>query len=179
MPRCSNCRRQVIANSMTGTNHRDLLAEMSEPAGPAPETPAGDIALADAGRNWAHRLAWLPATKESSHFAQRWASLAKTLDRILSEVDFQLGPDEQLPEDLQWMHDNVRLVRGTQSEVHGGVPSLRRVPHVRTPDQAVMPRVLAIAQDLLHTVSYRYSDHAFTTYITSFQTVTGLNMSEL
>ncbi len=153
---------------------------MADRQTPVPaETPAGEIALADAARNWAQRIAWLPATKQSSHFAERWTSLTRTLEPILSEVDFQLGPDEQLPEDLQWMHDNVRLVRGTQSEVQGGASSLRRVPHVRTPDQAVMPRVLAIAQDFLHTVSYRYSDRAFTTYITSFQTVTGLNMGEL
>ena len=165
---------------MTGINHRDLLVEIPERAGQVPaETAAGDVAVAEAARNWAHRIAWLPATKESSHFSERWASLTKTLEPILTEVDFQIEPGEQLPEDLQWMHDNVRLVRGTQSEVQGGVSSLRRVPHVRTPDQAVMPRVLAIAHDLLHTVSYRYSDHAFTTYVTSFQTVTGLNMGEL
>ena len=80
--------------------------------------------------------------------------------RAKSNRDTKIARIVRLPEDLQWMHDNVRLVRGTQSEVQGTVSSLRRVPHVRTPEQAVMPRVLAIAQDFLHTVSYRYSDHA-------------------
>ncbi len=77
------------------------------------------------------------------------------------------------------MHDNVRLVRATQSEVQGSLASLRRVPHVRTPDKMVMPRVLAIAQAYLQAVEYRYSDHAFTAYVKAFQTVTGLNMGEL
>ena len=42
-----------------------------------------------------------------------------------------------------------------------------------------MPRVLAIAQDLLQAVEYRYSDQAFSAYVAAFQTVTGLNMDEL
>ena len=42
-----------------------------------------------------------------------------------------------------------------------------------------MPRVMAVAQDLLDAVEYRYSDHAFATYMEAFQTVTPLNMREL
>ena len=47
------------------------------------------------------------------------------------------------------------------------------------PSDVIMPRVLAIAEDLLTATEYRYSDHAFTTYMEAFQTVTGLNMGEL
>ncbi len=47
------------------------------------------------------------------------------------------------------------------------------------PDQIVMPRVLAIAQGLLKSVEYRYSDHAFSAYMEAFQTVAALNMGEL
>ena len=101
------------------------------------------------------------------------------MEPLLTEVDFQLGPDERLPEDLQWMHDNVRLVRVSQNAAKEGAPSLRRVPHVRTPEKAVTPRVLAIAEDLLRALDYRYSDHAFRIYVEAFQTVTGLNMNEL
>ena len=165
---------------MTGANHRDVLVEMAERAEPAPAgSPQRDTVLVTEARSSAQAIVWLPATKESNHFAERWSALNRQLEPLLSEVDFPLGPDEQLPEDLQWMHDNVRLVRATQSEVQGSLTSLRRVPHVRAADNAVMPRVLAIAQAYLQVVEYRYSDHSFTSYVEAFQTVTGLNMGEL
>jgi cyclic beta-1,2-glucan synthetase len=165
---------------MTGANHRDVLVEMAERLEPIPAgSPQRESALTEGARQWAHAIVWLPTTKESGHFAERWAALNRSLEPLLSEVDFQLGPDEQLPEDLQWMHDNVRLVRATQTEVQQSVSSLRRVPHVRTPDKVLMPRVLAIAQDFLRAVEYRYSDAAFAAYLKAFQTVTGLNMAEL
>ena len=165
---------------MTGANHRDVLVEMAERLEPIPAgSPQRESALTEGARQWAHAIVWLPTTKESGHFAERWAALNRSLEPLLSEVDFQLGPDEQLLEDLQWMHDNVRLVRATQTEVQQSVSSLRRVPHVRTPDKVLMPRVLAIAQDFLRAVEYRYSDAAFAAYLKAFQTVTGLNMAEL
>jgi cyclic beta-1,2-glucan synthetase len=161
-------------------NHRDVLVDMAERLEPIPVgAPLRDSGVTEAARNWAHAITWLPCTKESNHFAERWAALNRRLEPLLGEVDFALAPDEQLPEDLQWMHDNVRLVRATQSEVQQSLASLRRVPHVRTPDKSVMPRVLAISQDFLQVVEYRYSDRAFSAYMASFQTVTGLNMDEL
>lgn len=165
---------------MTTANHRDVLVDMAERLEPIPVgAPQRESAVGEAARRWAHAIAWLPATKESNHFAERWTALSRRLEPLLSEVDFTLAPDEQLPEDLQWMHDNVRLVRATQSEVQQSVASLRRVPHVRTPEKTVMPRVIAMAQDLLAVVEYRYSDQAFSAYVAAFQTVTGLNMDEL
>ncbi len=165
---------------MTNANHRDVLVDMAERLEPVSVgAPLRDSAVTEAARSWARAVTWLPATRESDHFAQRWVALNRRLEPLLGEVDFALAPDELLPEDLQWMHDNVRLVRATQSEVEQLLPSMRRVPHVRTPDNTVMPRVLAIAQDLLRAVEYRYSDQAFSAYVASFQTVTGLNMDEL
>ena len=89
-------------------------------------------------------------------------------------------PMSSLPEDLQWMHDNVRLVRADAERCEtGSLASLRRVPHVRTPDKTSCRACVAIAQDFLRAVEYRYSDRAFTAYVEAFQTVTGLNMNEL
>ena len=164
---------------MAVANHRDVV-EMADRLEPfLVEAAPRDEAMTEDARRSAHSLAWLPGTKASDHVAERVASLNKRLEPLLAEVDFPLLPGEQLPEDLQWMHDNVRLVRATQSEVQQGSGSLRRVPHVRTADQIVMPRVVAIAQDFLKCVHYHYADHSFSTYIQAFQSVTGLNMGEL
>jgi hypothetical protein len=165
---------------MTATNHRDVLVDTTDRTEPdTVETPRHDRALAQSAQAWAQTLVWVPATKESAHFAQRVSALNRRLNPLLAELDVPDNPGEKLPEDMQWLHDNVRLVRVAQSAVRESAPALRRVPHVRTPANVVLPRALAIAEDLLAATDYRYSDHAFTTYLEAFQTVTGLNMSEL
>ena len=78
-------------------NHRDVLVEMAERLEPLPAgTPQRDTALANDARSWAQAIAWLPGTKESTHFAERWTALNQQLEPLLNEVDFPLGPDEQL-----------------------------------------------------------------------------------
>ncbi len=165
---------------MAVANHRDVLVEMADrPKSVLEDARRRDAAIAQEARHWANSLVWLPAIRQSAHFSERAAGLNRRLDRLLAELDFALGPEEKLPEDLQWMYDNVRLVRVTQTEVRQATASLRRVPHARTPDKVVMPRVLAMAQDFLRAAEYRYSDHAFSAYVEAFQTLVGLNMDEL
>jgi hypothetical protein len=165
---------------MAIANHRDVLVEMADRPNPvAAEAQEPAEGVAQSARHWAHALAWLPGIKESAHYAQRLAALNRRLEPLLAQLDFTLAPDEKLPEDLQWMYDNVRLARGTQSEAQKAAGSLRRVPHVRTPDARVMPRVLAIAEDLLRAVEYCYADHVFSAYVAAFQRLTPLNMEEL
>src|SRR5580704_5147652 len=168
------------ASAMTGVNHRDVLVDTSDRTEPdTVETPRHDQQLARSAQTWAQKLVWVPGTKASDHFAERLTALNRRLNPLLAELDVPVDPAEKLPEDSQWLHDNVRLVRVAQSAVRESAPALRRVPHVRTSANVVQPRVLAIAEDLLEATGYRYSDHAFTTYLEAFQTVTGLNMAEL
>ncbi len=162
------------------TNRRDVLVEMADRVEPSPPDPRRtDATLADAARKWAQTLVWVPATKQSEHFSERVAKVKARLEPLLAEVDSIPDADPRLPEDLQWMHDNVRLVRTSQTEVQQSVGFLRRVPHVRTPNTDVMPRVLAMAEDFLRAVGYRYADHAFSAYLEAFQTIAPLNMNEL
>ena len=130
-------------------------------------------------QDWAHKLVWLPAIKESAYFCRAARGAEPAARAVAQRLRCSARSRRQPSRRLLWLHENGRLVRVTQNAVRESASSLRRVPHVRTPKQIVMPRVLAIAQDLLAGVDYRYSDHAFSTYMDSFQTVTGLNMSEL
>ncbi|MGB8887869.1 MAG: glucoamylase family protein [Candidatus Korobacteraceae bacterium] len=165
---------------MISTNHRDVLVDAADRTEPdTVDAPMNDRDLTQQAQAWAQQLVWLPATKESAQFADRLSALNRRLDPLLTGLDVPADPDEKLPEDMQWLRDNVRLVRVTQSAVRASAPALRRIPHVRTPANLVLPRVLAIAEGLLDAVKYRYSDHAFTTYMEAFQSVTGLNMGEL
>ncbi|HLI63437.1 MAG TPA: hypothetical protein VKV05_08550, partial [Terriglobales bacterium] len=165
---------------MAIANHRDVLVELADRPGPvAAGAPQRAEGVAQGARHWAHALVWLPGVKESSHYAERLTALNRRLEPLLAELDFTLAPDEKLPEDLQWMYDNVRLVRVTQSEARKAAGSLRRTPHVRTPEDGTMPRVLAIARNLLRVVEYRYSDQDLATYVEAFQKLAPLNMEEL
>ncbi len=161
------------------TSHRDVLVEMADRLEPMPVAPRPGPSLADTAQRWAHTLVWLPATRQSDSFARRFAALRRRLDPMLDALEVPVSEDERFPEDLQWMHDNVRLVRASEAEVQQSAGSLRRVPHVRTPEKDVVPRVLAIAEDYLHSVDYRYSDQSFAGYVEAFQTVAPLNMQEL
>ena len=159
---------------------RELLADAPQHFSPAiPETPERDSELAIRAQGWARTLAWLPGVKESNYFAKRVEALDRRLEPVLATAEIDVPRDVVLPEDQQWLHDNGRLVRLAQREVRQAIPSLHRVPHVRTTDRATMPRVLAIAQDLLKSVDYSYSDHAFSLYVEEFQKVLALNMDEL
>ncbi len=165
---------------MMENSHRDLLAEMPNRPGPT-EAAAGEHgpALAARGEVWARELAWLPGVKVSTHFAERFAALSRRLDSLMAEAEIDPAPGTTLPEDRQWLHDNTRLVRLAQKELGEGARDLRNTPHVRTPDQLTLPRVLAIASDFLHAVDFRYSDQAFTNYVAGFQKAMALNMAEL
>ncbi len=160
------------------TNHRDVLVEMAGRVEPAPVGAGPDQDLSDAARRWANTLVWLPGTRESDRFAQRLTALKRVLDPLLEKAE-ALESDPPLPEDQLWMHENGRLVRAVVAEVQQASGALRRVPHVRIPDNDVVPRVLAIAEDYLHTVDYRYSDQTFSAYVNAFQTIAPLNMYEL
>ena len=100
--------------------------------------------------------------KESDHFANSVEGGFAVLDTVLASAEDAAAGAPTLSEDLQWLHDNARLPRATQSELQQRDSSpLRNAPHVRDTDRATMPRVLAIAEDYLRVAKYQYSDHAF------------------
>src|ERR1035437_9515035 len=165
---------------MANNNYRRVAAEMTDRvAATVVEAPPHDAELAERAQEWTHTLVWLPAVGKSPHFKERLKALSAKLDAVLAAVEVRTSSQTSLPEDVQWLDDNSRLVRSVQRELHEATNPLRRVPHVRTPSEIIMPRVIAVAQDLLKSVEYRYSDRAFATYMEAFQRVTPLEMREL
>jgi hypothetical protein len=159
------------------TSHRDVLVQMpplltAEAAEPACETAA------EAGRRWARAVAWLPATRRSEAAPVRLRALKLRLDRLLARIE-SLNDTPELSDDLRWAYENLRLVRATSSEVQPASASLVAVPHVRTPEKQIEPRVLAIAEDFWRTVEGRYSDDALSAYLQAFQEAMPLDMREL
>ncbi len=165
---------------MATNNYRGMLTELTNRVVPrAVEAPSHQAELAEHARQWAHQLVWIPAVGESLYFEERVKAVSLKLDAVLSTAEVQTSSQRSVPNDVQWLDDNSRLTRSAQRELQEAANSLRRVPHVRTPDKTIMPRVIAVAQGLLKSVEFRYSDSSFATYMEAFQMVAPLNMREV
>ncbi len=164
---------------MIETNHRDVVQESPNPERVAPTTAELDREIAARGRELPRTLTWLPALKESEHFAKRFAAVSKVLDTVLASAENTPADRLANSEDLQWLHDNARLPRATQAGFQRDPSTLRRAPHVRDAQAAPLPRVLAIAQDYLRAAKCQYSDHSLSLYVDAFQETVPLNMREL
>src|SRR6266481_1636889 len=87
-----------------------------------PDLEALSLAAADLGR----RLVWLPGTRSSRFFSERYGDLRSTKE---------------------------------------GFKRVRKLPHVRTPDGAVAPRVVALAAGFLATSGYDFSESSLVAYV--------------
>ncbi len=165
---------------MATNNYRGMLTELTNRVVPrAVEAPSHQTELAQHAQQWAHQLVWIPAVGESLYFEERVKTVSLKLDTVLTTAELQTSSQTSVPNDVQWLDDNSRLARSAQRELLEAGNSLRRVPHVRTPDKTIMPRVIAVAQGLLKSVEFRYSDSSFATYMEAFQMVAPLNMREV
>ena len=94
-----------------------------------------DSELAQHAQSWAQRLIWLPGAERVGRISpERFDALNRRLDTVLASAETRRRAERLRPlsEDLQWLHDNVRLLRATQTEFQRDrQPRLRRVPHVR------------------------------------------------
>jgi cyclic beta-1,2-glucan synthetase len=164
---------------MANNTYRGVLTEINDRADAVlAEAPQG-ADLAEHAQKWARKLIWLPTVLESAYFQEHLKGLSRKLDEVLTAVDVRISAETSPSKDLGWLDDNSRLVRSVQRELQEATNPLQRVPHVRTPGHIVVPRVIAVAQDLLRSIEYRYSDLAFTTYMEAFKAATALQMREL
>ena len=60
-----------------------------------------------------------------------------------------------------------------------GFKLVRKLPHVRTPDGATAPRVVALAAGFLASTGYEFSERSLNGYVQSFQQSTPLRLHEL
>ncbi len=164
---------------MIDTNHRDVVQELPNPEPTTATTEESDREIAARGRELSRQLTWMPALKESDHFAKRFAAVSQVLDTVLATAERTPADDLAASEDLQWLHDNARLPRATQATFQRDPSTLRRAPHARDGQGASMPRVLAMAKDYLRVAKYQYSDHSLSLYVHAFQEAVPLNMQEL
>ena len=117
-----------------------------------PDLEALSAAAADLGR----RLVWLPETRTVRFFSDRNRALRQALSPVLSAFRGPL-PKQPVGDDFRWLYDNLRLLHSDLGGLKEGFKLVRKLPHVRTPDGAVTPRVLALAAGFLAATGYEFS----------------------
>src|SRR5580704_356598 len=126
----------------------------------------------------ARNLAWLPNTPSSRVLTERWRTLSRSLELVLASLQAPLR-DQKVSDDFRWLHDHVNLLYSELRSTGDLLKTLRKLPHVRLPSGAVVPRVAALAEGMLAATEYRFSQEAFTCYVRSFQESSVLKIKEL
>ena len=147
----------------------ERLPEPSKEAGPNLE--ALGAAAADLGR----RMVWLPGTHSSRFFTERYRALRSAIRPVLRTFQGSL-PQTAVGDDFRWLNDNLRLVHADLRGTKDGFKLVRKLPHVRTPDAAITPRVVALAAGYLATTSYEFSVNSLVAYVQAFQQSTVLRL---
>ena len=150
----------------------ERLPEPAKEIGPNPEALAA--AAADLGR----RLVWLPGAHSSRFFAERYRALGRAIRPVLRILQ-RSAPKTVVGDDFHWLNDNVRMVHADLRGTKEGFKLVRKLPHVRTPDGAITPRVIALASGYLAATGYEFGENSLNTYVQAFQQSTVLRLVEL
>ena len=168
---------------MTPQNpHLELLNEEADRLPEhAPETARELDLLHAAGLEFAKASPWMPNTRRSSTFSDRWKNLKKSFNWLLPKIHTPLPPatETSVPDDIRWLHENSRLIEIEFFGLSEPFKEFAQVPHVRDGRGTVVPRVGAIAQNFLINNNYEFSEQALTAFIEGFQDNTPLEKKEL
>jgi len=164
---------------MPPDTHIEMLnAEAERQPEPSKETGPNLEALSLAAADLGRRLVWLPGTHSSRFFSERYRALSRAIRPVLRHFHGP-PPKNDVGDDFRWLNDNLRLLHGDLRSTKEGFKRVRKLPHVRTPDGAVAPRVVALAAGFLATCGYDFSESALVAYVQAFQQSTVLRMIEL
>lgn len=135
-----------------------------------------DKVLEEKAEELAGRLQWLPNSPSSHTFAERSAAVAHVFTPTFDAL--QSPPSASMPDDLRWLHDNERLLR-TELQNVSSLKVVVKTPHVRDRKNAIVPRVLALAEGFCEAVSFRFDEQEFHTFLEAYQRMTVLQLEEL
>ena len=82
-------------------------------------------------------------------------------------------------DDLQWLYDNLRLVRTDIQDLESGTKILAKLPAVRTDEEDCVPRPVVLGRELLAGSDYRLTESNFFFFIQSVEEVEPLRLAEL
>src|ERR1700687_6157019 len=139
---------------MSENTHLEITSPEAErlPEPPKEKTPDLD-AMSSAAADLGRRLVWLPGSHSPRIFSERYRALCRALKPVLAV--FQRPSQKRLVgDDFRWLSDNLRLVHSDLRGTKEGFKLVRKLPHVRTPDGTLAPRVVAVAAGFLAAAGY-------------------------
>src|ERR1700722_12199823 len=159
--------------------HLEMVTTKTEcPLDPSGEMGPHEIALRANAAELARNLSWLPGESRSPVFVERCRQLTKAFKPLLKKIEGRsLGTS--LSDDGRWLHDNVHLLTSELQGVCEAFRAKQKMPLVRTANEAIIPRVIVLAEAYLAKTDYQFSDRGFASYIEAFQQQTVLKTKEL
>ena len=164
---------------MPQNTHIDLIESEVErvPQG-ANNAPPDFTDLRRQAEELARLLAWNPSVQESPFFTVRWNAMAAVLRAVLERVG-KNGRSDSETDDHRWLRENSTLLWSNLGNTKNAFKTLSRLPHVRTPRGTTIPRAAGVAEAVLHSVDFQFSEEAFIAYLAAYQQSTVLKFAEL
>jgi cyclic beta-1,2-glucan glucanotransferase len=160
---------------------------MRHPVFTRPRSLAGGEELLSIGllEEHARRLAALLSIAPRQRGSGR-AHLRQVNDhmRALRDVYTELAEDAQregVSPAAEWLLDNFHIIAAAARDIHHDLPPsfFRRLPRVATDEFAGLPRIYALALELIGSSGGRLEARRLQRFISAFQSVTPLTMGEL
>ena len=82
-------------------------------------------------------------------------------------------------DDLQWMYDNLRLVRADLQDLDSGMKSLGKLPAIRTPNNECLSRPIVLARALMLAANFKLTEQNFLFFIQAVEEIEPLRLAEL
>ena len=164
---------------MPPDTHIEMLnADAERLPKPPTETGPNPEALSSAAADLGQRLVWLPGSHSARFFAERYRALGRAIKPVLRTFHGAV-PTTAVGDDFRWLNDNLRLIQSDLRSTKEGFKLVRKLPHVRTPDGSVAPRIVALASGYFATCAYDFTESSLVTYVQAFQQNTPLRLFEL
>jgi cyclic beta-1,2-glucan synthetase len=135
----------------------------------------GDAISASAAK-LARVLAWVPGQQESRQFRDRCEVLTRVSHPLLIALESR---SKSGSDDFLRLQEQAFLLEGELQDTCETFQDAHRLPQVRTPGGAIIPRIAALAGDFLAASSFQFTEEKFAAYIQAFQQVTVLRLAEL
>jgi cyclic beta-1,2-glucan synthetase len=148
---------------------------------PQNQTPDEDVAHPEAqvleakGKQLAAELAWVPRITSSRTFANRCDQLGRKIGPVMAVAEASKPP---LPDDIRCLRENQNLVCSELIILSSDLRLRAKLPHVHTPQNNVVPRVLAFVRGYVAETGSHFSEQTFNAYCHGFQQHTPFELRE-
>jgi cyclic beta-1,2-glucan synthetase len=154
-----------------------LKAVVLPPSADAELSEAEKAALRNCAVEAAKVCGWINTRRRCARPRELFRESARRLNRLERDL-YRLETDAP-SEDLQWLYDNLRLVRTDIQDLDSGTKILSKLPGVKTPKEDCIPRPVILSRALLDGAEDRLTEANFYFFIQAVEEIEPLRLAEL